>query len=178
MSIKNFRDVGRTINEILGYTLLKPSVLYRSGALTDLSNGDHLPPINSIINLRREEDPEFNKIKRLQIAPSATMNNYDITSDVFQEWIQRLYHTLAACTWPILIHCTAGKDRTGVAIALLLKNLELPDEIIVLEYMVSEGRCYQESMENLLQVMPKIGYLQMKESHKRTIKKKLVSHLS
>jgi len=35
---------------------------------------------------------------------------------------------------PILFHCTAGKDRTGVAAALLLAALGVPDEHVIADY--------------------------------------------
>ncbi|MEE4194133.1 MAG: tyrosine-protein phosphatase, partial [Anaerolineae bacterium] len=38
---------------------------------------------------------------------------------------------------PILWHCTAGKDRAGYAAALLLKLLDVPQETIVVDYMLS-----------------------------------------
>jgi protein-tyrosine phosphatase len=37
-------------------------------------------------------------------------------------------------TLPALVHCTAGKDRTGIVIALLLSILDVPDEIIAHDY--------------------------------------------
>lgn len=38
---------------------------------------------------------------------------------------------------PTLIHCTAGKDRTGVAAMLLLSLLGVPDEVIIADYSLS-----------------------------------------
>ncbi len=38
---------------------------------------------------------------------------------------------------PLLFHCTAGKDRTGLAIALLLDLLGVPREIILADYTLS-----------------------------------------
>lgn len=38
---------------------------------------------------------------------------------------------------PILYHCTAGKDRTGMITALILKILKFDNEIIFEEYLVS-----------------------------------------
>jgi protein-tyrosine phosphatase len=38
---------------------------------------------------------------------------------------------------PAIIHCTAGKDRTGLAIGLLLKWLGVPDETIIADYALS-----------------------------------------
>jgi protein-tyrosine phosphatase len=38
---------------------------------------------------------------------------------------------------PAIIHCTAGKDRTGIAVALLLKWLGVPDDTIIADYSLS-----------------------------------------
>jgi protein-tyrosine phosphatase len=38
---------------------------------------------------------------------------------------------------PTIIHCTAGKDRTGVVVALLLSLLGVPDDIILADYSLS-----------------------------------------
>jgi protein-tyrosine phosphatase len=39
--------------------------------------------------------------------------------------------------FPALVHCTAGKDRTGVVIALVLAVLGVPDEVIAADYALS-----------------------------------------
>jgi protein-tyrosine phosphatase len=38
---------------------------------------------------------------------------------------------------PAIIHCTAGKDRTGIAIALLLLVLGVPEEVVIADYSLS-----------------------------------------
>jgi protein-tyrosine phosphatase len=38
---------------------------------------------------------------------------------------------------PALIHCTAGKDRTGLAVALLLLTLGVPEETVLADYTLS-----------------------------------------
>lgn len=53
------------------------------------------------------------------------------------------YHTLfsilAAADGRVLFHCAAGKDRTGIAAALLLELVDVPDETIVDDYTRSAG---------------------------------------
>lgn len=41
---------------------------------------------------------------------------------------------------PLLVHCTAGKDRTGFIVAALLAALEVEPEAIMDDYMASAGR--------------------------------------
>jgi len=40
---------------------------------------------------------------------------------------------------PLLVHCSAGKDRTGFVIAMLLHALEVPEPIIREDYLASRG---------------------------------------
>ena len=40
---------------------------------------------------------------------------------------------------PALVHCAAGKDRTGIVIGLVLAVLGVPDEIIAADYALSAG---------------------------------------
>jgi protein-tyrosine phosphatase len=41
------------------------------------------------------------------------------------------------CDRPILFHCSAGKDRTGIVAALVLHLLGVPDDVIVADYALS-----------------------------------------
>jgi protein-tyrosine phosphatase len=38
---------------------------------------------------------------------------------------------------PALVHCSAGKDRTGIVIGLVLASLGVPDEVIAADYALS-----------------------------------------
>jgi protein-tyrosine phosphatase len=56
---------------------------------------------------------------------------YNTTS--FRALFQHLLEDRA----PLVIHCTAGKDRTGFACALILHALGVPDEIIAEDYLLT-----------------------------------------
>lgn len=51
--------------------------------------------------------------------------------------------------YPAVFHCTAGKDRTGIAFALLLTVLGVPEETIAADYTLSN--LYYEQILNLVQ---------------------------
>jgi protein-tyrosine phosphatase len=57
---------------------------------------------------------------------------------------------------PALVHCTAGKDRTGVTIALLLAALGVPDEVIIADYSLS-NRYYAHFRAYMADKMAKSG---------------------
>ena len=46
-------------------------------------------------------------------------------------------------THPVVLHCTAGKDRTGVIIALLLLSLGVPEETVLADYSLSNLYAHQ-----------------------------------
>jgi len=50
---------------------------------------------------------------------------------------QLIDHLLRPHTAPVLVHCTGGKDRTGVTIALLLHALGVKEEQIEADYLLS-----------------------------------------
>ena len=49
-------------------------------------------------------------------------------------------HLLDAHDEPVVFHCTAGKDRTGFAAALLLRSLEVPEDVVMQDYLQTNER--------------------------------------
>ena len=48
--------------------------------------------------------------------------------------VQVIRQLVAPEALPAVVHCTAGKDRTGIVIALVLAALGVPDEVIASDY--------------------------------------------
>ena len=55
-----------------------------------------------------------------------------------------LFNHLLGDSAPLVIHCTAGKDRTGFAAALILKALGVADDVIVDDYLLT-NRFYKRA---------------------------------
>lgn len=65
---------------------------------------------------------------------------------------QFVAEVLAARDRPLLFHCTSGKDRTGVAAAILLRLLGVPAELILADYLRSNAYSLAARQRDLLLV--------------------------
>lgn len=148
-----FRDVGASVNQIMRDLILREKVFYRSGELTLIRNPVAIGSPKTIVNLEVTEDPDWvSKSMHVHIPFPNTSDVYDLSSTGTRDWIQSVLNSLAApeaCS-PVLVHCTAGKDRTGVVVAATLAALEIPQEVILTEYSLSEGPLYAELLGALL----------------------------
>lgn len=54
---------------------------------------------------------------------------------------------------PVLFHCTAGKDRTGLAAAMLLRVLGVPDATIMHDYLLTNRH---RALHRLAEMAPKV----------------------
>lgn len=87
--------------------------------------------------VRRLQDPDFDE----KIAYEMILKSYRSMGNTFAAPISAL---LKYCSEPssdgVLIHCVAGKDRTGFACAILLWSLGVPWEGILADYLESRDR--------------------------------------
>jgi protein-tyrosine phosphatase len=68
----------------------------------------------------------------------------DVMRDSYRNYVHQntpsfraLFGHLIEDRAPLVIHCTAGKDRTGFACALILQALGVPDEVIAHDYLLT-----------------------------------------
>lgn len=64
----------------------------------------------------------------------AVLQLYRLIAEDHVEHLRDLYQTIADGGSPVLIHCAAGKDRTGVAVGLLLEILGIDRRYIMADY--------------------------------------------
>jgi protein-tyrosine phosphatase len=65
-------------------------------------------------------------------------------------WLPTLVATAAHADGPMLVHCAAGKDRTGVSVALLLALAGVPRAEIVADYLATR--------DSLPTLRPRLGF--------------------
>ena len=71
-------------------------------------------------------------------AKNALNANYAAIPSAILPHLRPLIEAIVAGETPVLVHCTAGKDRTGVMMAILLMGLRVPQEIVVADYQRSD----------------------------------------
>ncbi|MGI8954456.1 MAG: tyrosine-protein phosphatase [Nocardioidaceae bacterium] len=59
--------------------------------------------------------------------------------DLAHAEISEVVNRIASRPGPTLVHCAAGKDRTGVVVALVLRALDVPREAVVDDYLQTQA---------------------------------------
>jgi protein-tyrosine phosphatase len=74
----------------------------------------------------------------------STVHATEVMRDSYRNYVQQntprfrtLFAHLLEDRAPLVIHCTAGKDRTGFACALILHTLGVPDPVISEDYLLT-----------------------------------------
>ncbi|WP_068088798.1 tyrosine-protein phosphatase [Novosphingobium rosa] len=62
---------------------------------------------------------------------------YPLFAELLAPSFAGMFNALAEGCTPIIVHCTAGQDRTGLAIGLLLSVLGVPEDVILEDYALS-----------------------------------------
>ena len=76
--------------------------------------------------------------------------------DHASHWARFLRVFTREASFPVLYHCTAGRDRTGVATVLLLESLRVSRSVIVADYLLS-NEVFQENVQEASVLDPLFG---------------------
>lgn len=153
--VENFRDLG---GYPCSYGETQYGVIYRSATLAEATPQDKNKiadlGIKTILDLRDDEsrnkapspflhDPRF-EVKELSVNGNGRISkDYEDYLNSYMEMVEdpytarRIFKAILESPKPLVIHCNAGKDRTGVFSALLLLFAGVPLEMVNADYMMS-----------------------------------------
>jgi protein-tyrosine phosphatase len=170
---RNFRTIGNWVN-LEGRRVLHGRV-FRSGHLgtlaEDLRAEVSALGLRTVVTLQTQQEIDILGDPVAALLPEACWEHIPIGDRWFQkgsllpedtssqgafyvamvrdhpeEWTRFLRLFAEGDRYSILYHCTAGRDRTGVATLLLLETLRVPRAEIVADYLVS-NRVFQENVQ-------------------------------
>jgi protein-tyrosine phosphatase len=154
--VVNFRDAG---GHVTPHGLMVTGRLFRSANLMNLADPHGLEPygIATVVDLRNDQErvdhptrlTESIAVVDITIDPGAWRDpaqGMPRLEQVYRDMIEgcapqlvQAVETIARCSdRPLLVHCTGGKDRTGMVVALVQALLGVDDEVIVADYARSE----------------------------------------
>jgi len=82
--------------------------------------------------------PDMDDLSRWTNPEAMAARYRDMLDDAAESVAEALAILSDPSAYPALVHCTAGKDRTGILTAILLGVLGVADEAIVADYALSE----------------------------------------
>ena len=137
----NLRDVGEFVNLINGRAMMPEQKLYRGGSIDYVKSDEEIYNVRSIINLRNREDFAGFNADYYHFPMANKVEKYDTTQKEVVKWLNQIVRCFENpdLSYPVLIHCLSGKDRTGIVVAALLLILGVDVNVIVEEYLLSDG---------------------------------------
>ncbi len=177
----NLRDLGQL--PAAEGRIIRRGLVYRGDDLGRLTDRDleQLAKLRfrTIVDFRSQAEtaefpdrvPQGAKAVHLPIAPGNVLSLDQVNHQTGPGMMRELYTLLAheaKPQWqaffqllaspenlPLLFHCTAGKDRTGTAAALLLAALGVKTEVILNDYLISR-QCAETKYKKLLAKRPEL----------------------
>lgn len=135
----SFSDIHRGELQALGIRLvcdLRADTERRKDP-NDWAHGSRLMNLDVTADLRVETNDGWMALRddpTPEAAHRALTGNYAAIPEAVRPHLRDLIQAIIDGETPVLVHCTAGKDRTGVLMALLLLALDVPHTLIVADY--------------------------------------------
>jgi protein-tyrosine phosphatase len=149
----NFRDVGGLPTD--AGLMTRPGVLFRSDALyvsdhLDQLVGGCLPA--TVVDLRRDDErsefdlvwPETTAVHHLAFLDPVVTSSSRSLAELYLSLLAARADTIAGIVTiaantrgPLLVHCAAGKDRTGIVTAVLLRSAGVTRGAVVGDYLAT-----------------------------------------
>lgn len=107
----------------------------------DWASGARLLNVEIIADLRERNNKGWAMMLKNPSAEGsrqAMIGNYRVMPAGLRPHLAELVNALISGEMPALVHCTAGKDRTGVLIALLLRMIDANEDEIIRDYLLSD----------------------------------------
>ena len=155
--VKNARDLGGIQTE--SGAVVQPLRLLRTARLHNATDADRAwlasIGLRTVVDLRQwfeiEAWPDALgdlAVERVNVAPSLDSEGEGTFFELYLSWLDDSGEAFADAVralarpgaLPALVHCTAGKDRTGVLVAMLLELLGVGEKAIIADYMLSHER--------------------------------------
>lgn len=157
---KNFRDVGATLLKLEPKSSYLPVGRILRGGQIDFLSHSSLGNPATIINLRMpKDDATIAGVNYLHFPIANSVEKYDTRDADVREWLKSIVKAFEdeSVTFPVLIHCFSGKDRTGVVCAALLHILGVPSNLIVKEFMTTTEGVKEDDIKLTLNELEKKG---------------------
>jgi protein-tyrosine phosphatase len=164
----NFRDVGEFVNWLSGENILPAHKLLRGGTTDFVTDICEIGSPGTIINLRQGPDRNDFGVAHLHFPLENKVEKYHTERKEVRRWLNEIVKRFERedLQYPVLIHCLSGKDRTGIVVAALLLIAGVRPEIIIQEYLLSEGAVSEALIRTALQGMHQPNYFNRVDSNK------------
>ena len=97
----------------------------------------------------------------------------DYARDAYRQVFDRIEQAASWSPDPVVVHCTVGKDRTGLVTALLLRAAGVDDNVVADEYAVTDARigALRERLRQgaALKGIPEASYARLLEARRETM---------
>ena len=151
----NFRDVGDSLELIADRTIVPKGILFRGGKIDFVTDPATIQTPATILNLRRGHDPQDLPAVYAHFPAANDLEKYETSNREVRRWLNEVVSFFSEhdTKFPVLVHCTSGKDRTGVVVAALLTIAGVDRSLIVEEYLLSDGDVRTQWIEMALDGM-------------------------